>query len=546
MARGPVETAVAAGRRIRRGEWRYAASALILAALASSAVTATPALAKDPPKSHVPVPTDPNIANWVTPGLRSWEGRPGTFTLPQRPRIVVAPHAAADVRDVAKGLAHDLRALTGRAPALGSSASDGAIVLQIGSTGTASASPEAYTIEIGSRVTIRSASGAGLFYGAQSVLQLLKRAPGNQHLPHGRAVDWPDYGMRTMMVDIGRKYFEMSALDDLMRQMAWLKMNTLHLHFTDWPAFRLKSAKYPGLAAEQSYDRADIAHLEETARRNHITIIPEIDLPAHASAMIGYRPSLAFKCESLRQSEWLNRAAGDRAKDLAWVIDITREDNRQWIDSLLGEFIPWFSGPYFHIGGDEYNYDADKTRCPELMDYVRRRGLTYPGDAFVEWINATNQVVRAHGKTTVIWNWWRFKDDKTSIEPSKDIVIETWNSPRIDSILASGYKVILSPEDQLYVVPGIENFDGSNYGVVDTTHVYDTMQLKKGPAVLGYALALWTDAAEHRTDTYLLGRSYEPMAVLAERLWSDRSSTSLDAFLARLNRTGGAPLNRGE
>ncbi len=243
----------------------------------------------------------------------------------------------------------------------------------------------------------------------------------------------------------------------------------------------------------------------------------------------------------MRRSDWLDRAAGPDARGKAWAIDITREDNRAWLNDLLGEFIPWFSGPYFHIGGDEYQYDKDKTQCPELMQAAKDRGLQYPGDVFVDWINATDKVVRAHGKTTMIWNWWRFKDDQTSIEPNRDIVIEAWNSPRLNDIMAGGYQVLISPEDRLYVVPGIENFDGQGYGLVDTKTVYENWPLEKGQGALGYAVALWADAAETRSDQFMLGHAYEPMAEMAERSWSGNRSATFREFLARLNKTSSAP-----
>jgi len=516
----------------------FAASALCLA-LGSLAL---PAAAQMPPPTQTPAPLPTDVKQWVTPALQQWQAGEGTFMLDSNARIVVPAGASESARFAADELSRSLvvvgapklKVVTGKAKA-------GDLVLELGDPGVAQASPEAYSLDISDRVTVRATGDAGLFYGTQSVLQMLKYDKARRSLPQGHAADWPNYGMRTMMVDIGRKYYEVNQLDALMREMAWLKLNTLQLHFNDWPAFRLNSPKYPGLAAEQSYDRADVAHLEATAKRYHITIIPEIDMPAHAVALTDYRPSLGFKCEALRRSDWLDRAAGENAKGRAWVIDITREENREWMNGLLEEFIPWFSGPYFHIGGDEYNYDKDKTQCPELVQAAKDRGLQYPGDVFVDWINATDKVVRAHGKTTMIWNWWRFKDDQTSIQPNTDIVIEAWNSPRLQGILADGYKVLISPEDKLYVVPGIANFDGSGYGVVDTKAVYENWPLEKGDQVLGYATALWADAAETRTDQFMLGHAYEPMAVMAERQWSDKGSATFLQFLTRLNRTSAAP-----
>lgn len=511
-----------------------AATALSLAVM----VTSLPATAQMPPPTRTPAPLPTDVAHWVTPALRQWKSSEGNFTLTTSSRIVINPRDVS-ARATAKGLAKDLASVGG--PMLDITESvpkAGDIVLVRSADKT---KPESYSIEIADRVTMTAGDDAGLFYAAQSLLQLFKYDSQHTSLPRGTGADWPDYGTRSMMVDIGRKYYEVNQLDNMMREMAWLKMNTLHLHFNDWPAFRLKSEKYPGLAADQAYSRKDIDHLEATAKRYHITIIPELDLPAHAMALTDYRPELGFKCEAMRRSDWLDRAAGKDAAGRAWVIDVTRNENRVWVKDLLNEFIPWFSGPYFHIGGDEYQYDKDKVQCPELMQATKDRGFQYPGDVFVDWINEANEVVKAHGKTTVIWNWWRFKDDKTSIQPNKDIVIETWNTPRLKEIIGDGYSVIVSPEDRLYVVPGIENFDGGGYGLVNNKVIYEDWPLESGPTVKGYSVALWADAGETFSDQYMLGKAYEPMAIMAERTWSGSASPSLREFLARLNKTSVAP-----
>lgn len=500
------------------------------------------ATAQMPPPSHKQVPFDGRVSNWVVPGLQKWEAGEGRFELTAKSRIVLPVGASALLRENGGRLAADLQQLSGLSPVVVTGgARDGDIVLVTANPAVGSNSPEAYRLAIGKRIEITAADPAGHFYAGRSLLQLLRQDKDRRSLERGVAADWPNAQRRAMMIDVGRKYFEVDQLERLITQLGYLKINTLGLHFSDWPAFRLKSERHPGLSDRLSYDRADIARLEAAARRNHIMLIPEIDLPAHASAIIRYRPSLAFNCESMRQSEWLSRSAREEAGQYAWTIDITREENRAFMRDVLDEFIPWFSGPYFHIGGDEYQYDADKTRCPELMAYTKAKGFEYPGDVFVDWINETNRFVRSKGKQTVIWNWWRFKDDKTSIEPDKNILIYTWNSPREQNILDSGYETIITPEDKLYVVPGIENFDGGGYGVVDTDKVYNQMAFRSEKGVAGYMVALWNDAAENRTDAFLLGKAYEPVAVVAERLWSGKGSDSLDAFLARLNSVGWTP-----
>lgn len=515
---------------------------ICMMALAFAASAPSIVLAQEHPRAMRAVPVDPNTANRVTPALQSWQAGEGALALSATSRIVLPASASARTQEIAALLKRDIARISGLDPAIVSgSARAGDIVLQIGDPKAESQSAEAYALNIGDRAALTGRSEAGLLYATQSLLQLLKHDQAGRALQVGAGADWPDYEMRVMMLDVGRKYYEIAELDNLMRQMAWLKMNVLRLHFNDWNAFRLNSPNYPGLAAPQSYDRADVVHLQQTAARYGITIIPEVDVPAHAAALISYKPSLGFQCESMRQSPWLSRAAPENVEDKAWTIDVTREENRAWIRDLLAEFIPWFSSPYFHIGGDEYQYDVDKVRCPELMAAVRERGFQYPGDVFVDWTNETNAFVKSQGKTTMIWNWWRFKDDQTSIQPDTDIVVEVWNTPRLQAIIDDGYQVVVMPEDRLYVSPGIENFDGSGYGLVDIRAVYEDMPLERGERIKGYGLALWADSAENRTDAAMLGRAYEPMAIVAERSWSDSASTSIDAFLVRLNKAGAAP-----
>lgn len=520
-------------------------SLICMMALAFAASAPSTVLAQEIPRTRPAVPADPDPANRVTPSLQSWQAGQGALTLSETSRIVLPASASARIQEIAALLKRDIGRVSDLDLAIVTGpARDGDIVLLIGDPQAGSSSGEAYALNISDRATLTGRTEHGLLYATQSLLQLMKHDRAGRTLEAGAGVDWPDYDMRVMMLDVGRKYYEIAELDNLMRQMAWLKMNTLRLHFNDWNAFRLNSPNYPGLAAPQSYDRADVDHLQRTAARYGITIIPEVDVPAHAAALISYRPSLGFQCPSMRQSVWLSRAAPDNVDELAWTIDITREENRAWIRDLLAEFIPWFSGPYFHIGGDEYQYDVDKVRCPELMAAVQERNFQYPGDIFVDWINETNAFVKDKGKQTVIWNWWRFKDDQTSIQPDTDIVVEVWNTPRLQPIIDDGYQIVVMPEDRLYVSPGIENFDGTGYGLLDIRDVYEDMPLERGPGIRGYGIALWADSAETRTDAAMLGRAHEGLGIVAERSWSGSASTSIDAFLMRLNKAGAAPRPR--
>lgn len=478
------------------------------------------------------------------PALRNWTAGGGRLDLAGNVPIIIeadSGQSMKELRSVADVLIADLYYITGLKAQVAvdpkNAAGRGSIVLHLGEIQDDPGN-EGYILDIDEAVHIRASSVNGLFYGTQTVLQWLKQSGNTPSLPTGHAIDYPRFQQRGIMLDVGRKYYEISYLEQLIRNLAWQKMNTLHLHFTEWSAFRLQSETYPGLAAADSYSKEDIRYLQDVAKRYHVDIIPEIDLPAHATAMTEYEPRLAFSCNSMRKAKWQKVEYGDHVP--AWTIDITREENRQWIAKLLDEFIPLFDSKYFHIGGDEYQYDPQKYECPELLEAMKERGFEKPGDIFVEWVNETNEQVKSYGKTTQIWNWWRFLENDTTIQPAKDIIINVWNLPRQEEIIADGYKVVLTPESLLYVSPGLEDQD-TGYGIFDVRKIYEEWEVGSSEAIMGYKLSVWSDEATHRTDQWFEGKSYEPRAVVAEKNWGRNGSKSVEGFLSRLNKVGIAP-----
>ena len=108
---------------------------------------------------------------------------------------------------------------------------------------------------------------------------MLRSMPGQRTLPRGEARDWPRFRERGYMLDAGRKYWSPDYVVQTIREMAYLKLNTLQLHLSDNNAFRLVSDSFPYLAAPEAYTKADIRRFEAAARNYHVTIIPEIESP---------------------------------------------------------------------------------------------------------------------------------------------------------------------------------------------------------------------------------------------------------------------------
>ncbi|MCW8863489.1 MAG: beta-N-acetylhexosaminidase [Colwellia sp.] len=476
----------------------------------------------------------------LLPALKEWHPSQGQLKLNKNSSIVINATDEKNLLPTAELLQQDIKFITNLNLKIkvANSAKANDIYLNIEPKneifkGTA----EAYQLTIRDKIIISAANNHGIFYGNQTLLQMLKTSKDNISLSKGQGIDSPDFKVRGIMLDVGRRYFEMEYLESLMRNMAWFKLNTLHLHFTDWVGFRLQSDTYPGLASKEAYSKEDIRRLQDIANQYHINIVPEIDVPAHATFMTDFKPDLAFSCESMRLAKWQGEESNKQNK--AWTIDITKQKNRDWINALLNEFIPLFDGPYFHVGGDEYQYDPQKYQCPELMQTMLDKGYGRPGDIFIEWLNEVNELVKSHGKQTKIWNWWRFADNKTTLQPAKDIIVDVWNLPRQEQIIKDGYQVVLTPESLLYVSPGLENSDG--YGIVDTKKIYEKWQPETQGNVLGYKVSIWSDKALEHSDQWFEGKSIEAKAVIAERIWGSKGSESVNGLLKRLSAVGNAP-----
>jgi len=209
---------------------------------------------------------------------------------------------------------------------------------------------EAYRLEVNAAgVVIRARSAAGAFYGGQTLRQLAG-SPGQAlpwSLPLVRIADAPRYEWRGLMLDTSRHFFEVPTILRLTDWMADYKLNRLHLHLTDSPAWRMEMRGYPQLTAQgargnftdsnapaQFYTRAELREIITYAARRHITVVPEIDMPGHADAATRTFPALDGGAHTFNPA---NEATYD------------------FLQNVLRETMELFPSPYIHLGGDEVN-----------------------------------------------------------------------------------------------------------------------------------------------------------------------------------------------
>ena len=518
----PGRAAARSGPRARIALTRIATVTAIatLAAMPSvSAVAGTPAGTGASPPATAAAAANPPPA--VVPALRQWTGGTGQFTLGPQTRIVVNDQQWQALGADARTFAGDVAAITGATlPVVtGSAPSPGDLYLASGAAGLPA---QGYDLDVSDVVRITGADGTGVFYGEQTIEQMLKLDPQHVSLPRGSARDWPGYQYRGVMLDMGRHYYSPAYVEREIREAAWHKLDSVHLHLTEYNAFRLQSSTYPGLADARSYSHADLAAFTAEARRYHVTLAPEIDVPAHSTAIADYDPSLKFDCPSL--------AGG-------FTLDVTKPQTEQFIDGLLKEFAPLFpDAPVFHLGGDEYPSLSQQQSCPELVNYAKANGFASTEDVFVSFLNRLAADVQALGKRPEIWNWWDVVGGATTA-PSKDIIIDAWTGSA-DAYLSAGYDTVSSPDNLLYVTP--EAPPGGSIEP-DDQYLYQSWVPPADPHLEGFEISRWSDNAVGQPDSYFDWFASRPETVLAARAWGGPRAASVFAFEDQADRVGAAP-----
>lgn len=420
-----------------------------------------------------------NPRPFVVPELTSWQGARGEFhptgriVVTDRAFLPVAERFAADYAELFS------RRLTvvqgkGRAGDLVLSRADRRDTL----------GAEGYRLAVGETATITAATAQGAFWGTRTILQISEQTRSHA-LPCGVATDRPAYPVRGFMIDVGRKYIPMDYLRQLVKVMAYYKMNTLQVHLNDngfkqyfgndWAktpaAFRLESDFFPGLTARDgSYTKKEFRAFQREAAAQGVEILPEIDVPAHSLAFTHYRPSLGSEEFGADHLNLRNPA----------VVP--------FLDSLFTEYCagpdPVFVGPRVHIGTDEYS-NKDKA-VVELF-----RSLT---DHLIRH-------VERYGKQAVAWGALTHADGQTPVK-SKNVILEAWYNGYADpaKMKAQGYQLISIPDGYVYIVPAA----GYYYDYLNCPMLYEkwtpaqigNQKFEEGdPAILGGMFAVWNDHA---------------------------------------------------
>jgi hexosaminidase len=464
------------------------------------------------------------------PALRAWSAGSGSYTWTAASRVVIDPAYASQLQADANTFATDLSALEGRTVAVAQgSAGPGDIALTLGGGQAA----EGYSMTVGSSIAIQGSSTTGEFWGTRTVLQLLHQG---STIAAGTATDSPDKSERGLMLDTGRRFFDVPFVENQIRDMSYLKMNYLHLHLSDTYGFRLESSSHPEITSAQHYSKQDIANIIALGNQYHVTVVPEIDMPGHMDAIL---------------SAELNAGHDYRLKDNTGAasssyIDLTIPGARQLISDLITEYEPLFTNsPYWHLGADEYvtNYSS----YPQLLTYARQNygANATAKDTYYGFVNWADGIVRAGGKTMRMWNDGIKSGDGT-VTVNPDIIVEYWYNYGLtpQQLIDAGHTVANESWTPTYYVYG-----GAK---PDTTWMYESWNpdlfqgsntITDGAKNLGSVIHVWCDNPGAETEDQTADGIKYPLRDLAQMTWnSPKLVSTYAAFVPIMDAIGRNPL----
>ena len=389
----------------------------------------------------------------------------------------------------------------------------GSIVLT--TQGAAALGDEGYTLTITpERVTVQAAAPAGLFYGVQTLRQLLPPAleytaafPQPLWVPAGRIEDRPRFAWRGAMLDVARHFLGPDDVKRYIDLMALYKLNRLHLHLSDDQGWRVEIPSWPNLTTYGGstevgghpggyYTQAAFADLVRYARERYITVVPEIDVPGHINAALAAYPEL--NCDAAAPPLYTGTEVGFSS------LCVEKEITYRFFDDVVRDLVAVAEGPYFHIGGDEVE--------------------TLSAEQYARFIERVQGIVAAHGKQVVGWD----EVAETDLRPGT--LVQHWrpdgSQEAIAEAVAHGARVIVSPANRAYLDMKYDSTTvlGLQWaGLVSVHDAYtwdpaDEIDGVGEDAIIGVEAPLWSETLGTRADFEFM--AFPRLPGIAEIGWS--------------------------
>ena len=410
-------------------------------------------------------------------------------------------------------------------------------------------SPESYTLSVTpQQILIRATSGAGLFYGMQTLLQLAQPSgAGSYSIASVEIEDTPRFAYRGLMLDVSRHFSTKEFIKKQIDALAYYKINRLHLHLTDAAGWRLEIKKYPLLtefAAWRTdptwkqwwnggrkyvrfdapgayggyYTQDDIREILEYARQHYITVIPEIEMPSHSEEVLAAYPQLSCSGEPYKNSDFC----------------VGNEETFTFLENVLTEVMELFPSEYIHIGGDDAGKSAWKT-CPKCQKRMKDEHLANVDELQSYLIHRIEKFLNNHGRHLLGWD----EILQGGIAPNATVMSWRGEEGGIAAV-TSGHRAIMTPGAYCY----LDSYQDAPYsqpeaigGYLPLKKVYSynpvpaSLTAEQAKLVYGVQGNLWVEYIP--TPEHVEYMIYPRILALAETAWSAPERKSWPDFHVR-------------
>lgn len=395
---------------------------------------------------------------------------------------------------------------------------------------------ESYELEVKiDTIVLRSSTESGLFYAKEALLQLVRFNKG--HVGACLIKNNPRYSWRGFMLDESRHFFGKEKVKQYLDLMSSLHLNVFHWHLTDEPGWRIEIKRYPKLttvgsignwhnpnAVASFYTQEDIKEIVAYAAERHIMVVPEIDMPGHATAACRSYPEIS---------------GGGEGRWNGFTFHPCKEETFEFISNVLDEIVALFPAPYIHIGGDEVHYgNQNWFTDPEIQSFIKNNKLMNETGLEHYFIRRAADIVASKGKAMIGWD----EIIDAEISPEK-VVVMWWRHDRkyqLVKALERGYRVIMTPRLPMYAdfvqypTHRVGRWDG--YNMLEDVYRFPEplIHLTQGyeEQLLGIQFSMWTEqiADEKRLDYMTFPR----LLAVAEAAWTPAKKKSYALFLGKL------------
>jgi len=384
---------------------------------------------------------------------------------------------------------------------------------------------ESYQLNVeSSKIVIEATTDIGAIHALETLLQLLTIGDNSYYFSEGKINDFPRFTWRGLMIDVARHFQPVEVLKRNLDAMAAVKMNVFHWHLTDDQGFRIESKTHPKLHELGSdglyYTQNQIKEIVKYASNRGIRVVPEVDVPGHATAILTAYPEIASKDTTYT----IERFSGIFHPTLNPINDKTYEI----LSDLFGEMATLFPDQYIHIGGDE-NEGKHWDENEEIQVFMRKHDLQTNHDLQTYFNIRLAEILAKHGKS--VMGWEEIMTDKMPTTA----LIHSWKGVNegvelggsLKTAAKRGYNTILSNGFYIDLMQPV-----SEHYLVDPLPKNNNLTAEEKARILGGEATMWSELV---TNLNIDSRLWPRTAAIAERFWSDASINDVESMYKRMD-----------